>query len=740
MARPAPPTEEQLARLREALVPIIGTLQKDVDDRVLKKRPAELRWIEDLRQIYSEYDPAIIAELKAAEKSELFVNQTRPKSNACEARLSDMLFPTDDKNWGIQPTPVPEMMNGAKDAQAQVKPAMRAATALRNAGDPAHAVAADQAQGFADIAAQLKSEMDQAKKAADAMAAEIDDQLTECQYAIHARDVIRDACRLGTGIMKGPIGSADRARRSWSKKQADGGGAMVYSLNYEKDPRPAFMRVDPWSWFPDSDACTPDESESTFERHRLNPKAMRKLARQPGFDKAAIRRLLANRPKQSPPQYLTDLRGITGENQTAEDKCYEAWEYRGPLTAEQLRDICACLQTDDAPAIAEAHAEVDPLDEVQVVLWFCDGEVLKFGIHHLDSGESVYSVYSIDKDDASIWGFGIPYQMRDSQSAMNGAWRMMMDNGGLSCRPQIEIDTTVLEPVDGKWTFTAGKLWKRRAEAPAGKAGLIIHNIDSHQGELANIITLAKQFIDDETNISVIAQGEQGTHTTQTKGGMAMLMNAVNVVFRRMVKNFDDDMTVPNIRRLYDWNMQFSSKEHIKGDFEVDARGTSVLLVREVQSQNLMVMANMTAHPVLGILIKSAPLLRRLAQSMMIPADEIVKTDEELKQEAEKAEGKKPEMDPKDAAAMQIAVLNVNGMLKGKLLDRETALITLAQTRNMKLDQLKTLLAVKGMEVDSKERIFAGEAALEAKTPSDVGSGGYIAHGTAPETGASAAA
>ena len=41
----------------------------------------------------------------------------------------------------------------------------------------------------------------------------------------------------------------------------------------------------------------------------------------------------------------------------------------------------------------------------------------------------------------------------------------------------------------------------------------------------------------------------------RTAMGMAMLMNAVNVVFRRVVKNFDDDMTMPNISRLYDWNM-----------------------------------------------------------------------------------------------------------------------------------------------------------------------------------------
>lgn len=723
------PREQE--RLRTVLEGIVQRLEREAESRVGKRASLEQRWLEDLRQLHGEYEDDVLKELKDAKKSQLFINQTRPKTNACDARLSDMLFPTDDKNWGIKPTPVPELDQTARKAVNMAKAKVDEANKQLAAGDPEMAAAlATEASGPAAVATEIKAIQDEARTRAEAMEAEISDQLIECQYNIAARDVISDACRIGTGIMKGPIASNDRVRRSWRKDEKTG----VYQIEMVDDPRPAFVRTDFWSFFPDPDARSIKESADFYERHLWTPKELRALARQPGFDKDAIRRLLKADSHAPLPTYLADLRSITGEHQAPADARFVGWEYRGPITAEALRDLASAMGRGD---IAAEHEDFDELEEINVVIWFCDGEILKFGIHHMESGEPIYSVYNLEKDDSSIWGYGIPYLMRDSQKAMNAAWRMMMDNGGLSSGPQLEIDRSVVEPADGDWTMVPRKVWLRKESAPIGKDGIKVHNIENHQAEMQNIIALCKQFIDDETSISVLAQGEQGAHTTQTANGMALLMNAVNVVFRRMVKNFDDDMTVPNIRRLYDWNMQFSPKEHIKGDFDVDARGTSVLLAREIQSQNLMVLANFTAHPTLGILLKAAPILRKLAQSMMVPADEIILTDEELKQELAKQAKAKPPEDP------SIEREHVRGgyMLQQAQLNRDTEMMKIAETKNMKFEDLKAKYDIAEMGSKSKERILAAEIAVEtanrdkdraadAQNPKGKagakGSGGYI--------------
>jgi len=305
---------------------------------------------------------------------------------------------------------------------------------------------------------------------------------------------------------------------------------------------------------------------------------------------------------------------------------------------------------------------------------------------------------------------------------------MMMDNSGLSSGPQIEIDTEVLEPVDGVWTLEPRKLWKRKSNAPRGAQGIYVHEISSHQMELAGIIQLSDQFIDDVTSMPVMAQGEQGATTTQTAHGMSILMNSVNVQFRRIVKNWDDDMTVPNVRRLYDWNMQHSTKESIKGDYDVAARGTSVLLVREIQSQNLMVMAmNFSAHPVLGPLTKVAPLYRKLVQSHMLSADEIVMTEDEILEMQRQAEEQEPPPDydmMKLEMAQQIAMTEMQGKLQIAEMEHQTAMVRLSSEQEISISKIQAMLAEGQAARESKERTFAIELAQTRQQSPEQSTGG----------------
>ena len=108
---------------RDSVLAIANALEKEADDRVAKRDPVEKRWLEDLAQFHGKYDEKVSTDLRDDKKSALFINQTRPKTNVMESRLSDMLFPTDDRNWGIGPTPVPELTveaeNAAQDAAKQ---------------------------------------------------------------------------------------------------------------------------------------------------------------------------------------------------------------------------------------------------------------------------------------------------------------------------------------------------------------------------------------------------------------------------------------------------------------------------------------------------------------------------------------------------------------------------------------------------------------------------------------------
>ncbi|MEQ9131091.1 MAG: hypothetical protein RJQ08_13715 [Salinisphaeraceae bacterium] len=739
--------QSQQALIRERVGALIGKLEQEALDRVSKRDIIEKRWLKDLQQFHGEYEDGIKQDLSQANKSQLFINQTRPKTNAMERRLSDMLFPTDDRNWGIEPTPVPELTVEAEDAARKAQEAHEQADEA-----PQDSPQAQQAQMRAkaadDVLARLRAEMDEARKRSASMQEEIDDHLRQCDYGGQARLAIRDACRIGTGVIKGPV-VGDRNRRKWARQepeQADENGQPMpmgmmqgqdqgpapFELQSPKDTRPAFWRVDPWGFFPDMDARSMDDCESVYERHLMNPRQLRRMARQPGFDADAIRALLKSEPRHSTPTFIADLRSINGDyNDTATNR-YHVWEYHGPITGQDLRDLAVASGRED---MAEDLEEDDPLEEIQAVVWFCDGQMLKFGIHPLDSGEPVYSVFNLEQSEASMFGFGVPYMMRHSQSSINAGWRTMMDNAGLSSGPQIVVNEDVVEPANGSWELESRKVWRRRNGSTPGQPAFETYDIPMHQAELANIVEMSKRNSDEETGMPMVAQGEQGAQTTKTAQGMTLLMNSANIVFRGIVKNWDDQVTIPNIRRIYDWLMQFSDKDHIKGDYQVDARGTSVLLVREMQSQNLMSFLQVfSGHPTLGGFLKKQglPAMRRLAQTMMIPADEIVMTDKEVAEEAAKAADQPPQPDPqilKIEAEMNRAEMDRETKLELAQFERETAMMTLAAKHNMTLDELRTRLQIKQMDTDSRERTFAAETAVEqrfARMGVAQGSGGYI--------------
>ena len=101
--------EEHELEIAERLHVFASRLNKLAAEQVAKRNQIEQRWLDDIRQYHGEYASDEAAKLARARGSEVFVNITRNKTNAAEARLQDMLFPTDDRNFGIYPTPIPEL-------------------------------------------------------------------------------------------------------------------------------------------------------------------------------------------------------------------------------------------------------------------------------------------------------------------------------------------------------------------------------------------------------------------------------------------------------------------------------------------------------------------------------------------------------------------------------------------------------------------------------------------------------
>ena len=715
---------EEPKRQDELLTLIVNRLERLAGEQVRMKAETEERWIENVRAYHGFYDSTVEKNLKKEGSSRAFVKVTRSKTVALEARLFDLIFPTDDRNWGIEATPIPKLSKEGKEAALRAANAAEQANEAEAAGNTQQAAQIvaegdDQAQRAAAANAEIKK----ARDAADAMQEEMDDQLTESKYPAESRDMIHDACQIGCGILKGPMVN-EQTRGRWLPAK-DG----TYQLEQREDPRPLIKRVDPWSFFPDMQARKIEEAEFTFERYLWTKRDLRKMVKTHGFNADAVRELLRDdrgkRPVSSTGlNYLTQLRSITGEGEGGIKGRYIGWEYHGPLECEE---VCAILNALGKPEVAkEYELRDDPLDEFRVVLHFCEGQILKIAEEYpLDSGETLYSVFNVEESEGSIFGYGIPHIMGDSQIALNSAWRMGLDNAALSVGPQAIIDKESVVPADGSWTMVPKKIWHRIKAAMANTAPPIeFFNVPNNMAEIATIIKIALEFIDMETGIPLPQQGEQGERTTQTVGGMTILQNAANIIFRRMVKNYDDGIIAPTMRRLYDWNMQFNPDEKLKGDMQIDARGTSVLLLKEIQAQNLMfIVTQLMSHPLVQPMLKPYQNVTKLFQSMMIAPADVMVTEDEYKDNMKKLAEQPP---PPDAAQInaesRIRAAEINAesrqstneaSLQIAELRERTAMLELANNQGMGLEALKVELAKLDRKLASDERTKAVEIAVE---------------------------
>jgi len=654
------PDEAERIKQEEDLNMLGVKLDRLAQEQVSARQQIETRALQDLRQYHGEYTPDELSRMTANKSSKVFVNITRNKTRAAIARMSDMLLPNDDTNFGVKATPVPAMSKASGMMQAD-----------------------QQMPGYSPEP-EPEDEQTKADEAARAMQQQIEDDFAEANYNAHTRDVIQDACLLGTGILKGPT-VVNRTRRAWITDPQTGQSVMEVQEEY----RAGLERVDFWDFFPDMSAASMNEAEFAFERKLLNRKQLRELADLPGVMLNQLRRAMeADEGRHIAEDRRHELRSITGVDTVTNNKKYELWEYWGPLDKDELR-ACGCEDIDD-----------DPLVEYTGCVLMVNGHVIKAAINPLETGDLPYSVFNWEEDGASIFGFGVPYLMRQPQKVVNAAWRMMMDNAGISAGPQIVLKKRSVVPQDGDWTLRSNKVWLDTGEEPVGSA-FATYQINNNQGDLFAIFEAAQRLADTETNLPILLQGEGvgDGPGSKTLGGMQMLMNNSNIVLRSATKNFDDGVTAPLVRRFYDYHMMYTDRPEIKGDFDVVAKGTSVLIAREEQQEKLMMLSQVAANnPVFAELTNWSGLYREILRTLQVPVDTVTYSDEEM--EARKAkEQEGPSMEEK------MAMFDIK--MKQEKHEMEAARL------NAELDQKEWEREYKAAELQSKQEHKRAELALK---------------------------
>jgi hypothetical protein len=220
------------------------------------------------------------------------------------------------------------------------------------------------------------------------------------------------------------------------------------------------------------------------------------------------------------------------------------------------------------------------------------------------------------------------------------------------------------------------------------------------------------QFADMEASMPQILGGNQGS-APETVGGMVMLYNNANAVLRQRVKLYDDAITRPHISRYYDWKMANDPDPDIKGDYEIDARGSTALIERDIQNQALLNLANITNNPRYIPHLREREELKAILKAFKVNPEELLKPEDQVAQEQQaQAEQGQPE-DPR------IAVAQMN--LQGKQMDIEARreqlqLEVQLQQADMQTKQQNTAYQIERERAESEQamidRQFEREIAL----------------------------
>jgi len=316
---------------------------------------------------------------------------------------------------------------------------------------------------------------------------------------------------------------------------------------------------------------------------------------------------------------------------------FELWERHGPLERKSLAAFDV-----DAPG---TDLWVD------CVVYMIDDRVLKVSVAPYERAETVYSVFNWDEDPLSVFGYGIPYLMSDPQHVYNTAWRMTLDNAGVSTMPQVVIDKLQIKPADGgtDYSLKSGKVWERVGEVYSTERRdkpFELFHIPQDIQQLFGIMDRSLQDAYELTGVTRVDKTQQmSDNAPVTLGATQIQQNNSSVSRRSQARRYDDQITATLIQRFYDYFMQFEDDDDIKAVLVVEPRGSTILLSKELQATNLMTFYQMTSGgQAEGV--KELPLLRAISNSMQHPEGQFISTDDEMAKAAEDAANNPPPPDP----------------------------------------------------------------------------------------------
>lgn len=661
--------ERQLGLLAKAIE------QKFTDDASQRTRKeCEWYWVERLQlgSLFKQWgrwnsadntdDPFSLPNSEYVNGDRPEFNIVKPKMKIGKAQLEMLQFGAGtDKNFTIK-AKKPADMNALLTSQAPV---------FYGDGQTQMAGPDGQPMTVGQLAMQ-QSQADDTK--ARKMDEEVFKQLSNVKYGEKMRDGFDDLVWYGSVIYKGPFNNTKC--KKIRMKSASSDGKPLWVSAYLEEAVPDFEKITPWLFYPDHRALCIDDAEHATVVHLYTPTQLRQLIKSDGFREEEITHLLQQKPL---PEYYQQFRAraIQYNNAKYLENKYVVLEYHGTIGVDELGNL----------GIEPPYE--NPHNMYMAEIWVCQGRVIYASLELLEAGIKLpFAVNVWEKDPASMFGFGA-IQLRDAQRVVNMSYQMILDNAGLIALPQAGIDKEGIRPIDGKPLIQPGKIWYKTEDGTGRSISDMMefffppNSIEPLQG----LLNMARQFGEEESIIPLIAGGLGDPQLGDTGAtGMAMVMQAATSVLSSKAREWDDNITRPIVNWFYEWNMQYSEDDDIKGDYDIDVQTATAYLNKMMGQRDLeRLCLEVAQNPELQDIIDVQEAYRARLAGMNIPYDSIVRTKEEVQQiQQQRAQNAQP-----DPASIKAQADMVNAQARMEDTKNDAAKMQFDAQQGMQMAELK---------------------------------------------------
>ena len=621
--------EAELRQQQPYIQSLSGYVRKCWDAaKTAKMQTVEQRLLKNLRQRRGEYEPDLLEDIRKRGGAEIYMMLTSSKCRAASAWLRDTLMGAkDEKPWGIDPTPLPDINPVLQDAvfQEANEEAMKIEAAM--------GVALDREDAY-ELIQQVKSKKlvetrEMASEAADRMETKMDDQMIEGGWREAFASFIDDMVTFPAAIIKGPV-----LRKKPQLVWKDVGNGMFEPVVIDK-VIPTWARVDPFHLYPAPSATHPNDG-FLIERHRLSRQSLNELVDVEGYDSGAVKAVLDEYGRGG----LRDWLYIDSAKAQAEGKSVsaamsnpeseiDAIQFWGGVQGKMLIEW----------GLKEDQGEpIEPTKEYHCEVWLIGKWVIKAILNYDPFHRKPYFKASFEEVPGAFWGNAPPDLMRDCQAMCNYTARAMADNMGIASGPQVGYNVDRLPAGEDLTQMHPWKVWQFTNDPMGGNSKPIeFFQPQSMSGELMAIFDKFASRADEDTGIPRYITGDNAGigGAGRTASGMSMLMSNAGKTIKQVIFNIDTYILHPAIERLYFYNMMNVDDPDLKGDVNIIARGANSLVVKDsaqVRRNEFLQMA--LASPVVQQVVGMegiAALLHEGAKSLDMDADDIVPSPEAMK-------------------------------------------------------------------------------------------------------------